>query len=107
MAKNQNIQHKTGWKKWLGYKWILNNIPFFLFLAVLAVAYIANGHSADKTIRQINDTQKEIQRLEFEYKTAKSDVMKMSREAEIVNAASKLGLKIDTVPPVRLTMESN
>ncbi len=107
MSKDQNIQSKSDWKKWLGYKWILNNIPFFLFLAVLAVGYIANGHSADKTIRQINTTEKEIQRLEFEYKTAKSDVMKVSSEAEIVNAASKLGLKIDTVPPVRLTMESN
>ncbi len=105
MDKQQDIQ-KNDWKKFIGYRWIPNNIPFFLFLAVLAVLYIANGHMADKTIRKISDTEKEIKQLQFEYKTAKSEVMASSREPEIVKAATPLGLKLDTVPPMRIKVEN-
>ena len=106
MNEQQDIQQKSDWKKYLGYRWIPNNIPFFLFLAVLAVMYIANGHMADKTIRKISDTENEIKKLQFEYKTAKSEVMASSREPEIVKAATPLGLKIDTVPPMRIKVEN-
>ena len=45
------------WKQWLNYQSIVKQVPFFLFLAVLAVLYIYNGHQADKTIRSINRTE--------------------------------------------------
>jgi hypothetical protein len=106
MNEQQDIQQKNDWKRLIGYRWIPKNIPFFLFLAVLAVLYIANGHMADKTIRKISDTEKEIKQLEFEYKTAKSEVMASSREPEIVRAATPLGLRIDTVPPMRIKVEN-
>ena len=35
---------KIEWKRLLNYQWIVRNISFFLFLAVLAVIYIYNGH---------------------------------------------------------------
>ena len=105
MSEHQEATQKSDWKKVLGYGWIPRNIPFFLFLAVLAVLYIANGHMADKTIRKIADTEKELKQLEFEYKTAKSEVMASTREPEIVKAAAPLGLKIDTVPPMRIKLE--
>ncbi len=43
-----------GWKRLLNYQSIVKQIPFFLFLGLLAVIYIYNGHYADKTIRNIN-----------------------------------------------------
>ncbi|WP_235921024.1 FtsL-like putative cell division protein [Foetidibacter luteolus] len=87
------------------YGWITRNIPFFLFLALLAVIYIANGHMADKTIRDINRTAREVKELQYEYKTLKSEVMFRSREAELVKAAEPLGLKLSTEPPVRIVLE--
>ncbi|HET9430882.1 MAG TPA: FtsL-like putative cell division protein, partial [Chitinophagaceae bacterium] len=39
----------AGWKRWLNYQSIVKQVPFFLFLAMLAVLYIYNGHYADKT----------------------------------------------------------
>ncbi len=84
------------------YHWIVDNIGFFLFLAVLAVVYIANGHTADKTIREINKTSKEIKELQFEYKTVKSELMYQTREEAIVKSAGPLGLKISTTPPARI-----
>ena len=44
-------EKKYRWKKWLNYQSIVRQVPFFVFLALLAVVYIYNGHYADKTIR--------------------------------------------------------
>ncbi len=86
-----------------GGQWITKNLNFFLFLSVLAVLYIANGHMADKTIRNINKAQNDIKELQYEYKTIKSEVMFKSQEAEMVKATEKLGLKISKDVPTRLS----
>ena len=78
-----------------------------MFLAVLAVLYIANGHYADKTIRNINTTATELKEMQYEYKTVKSEMMYKSREAEMVQAAAPLGLKISPEPPMHITLENN
>jgi len=86
----------------LSYGWILKNMGFFLFLSVLAVFYIANGHMADNRIRRINETARQLKDLQYEYKTIKSEMMFRSRESELVKAAEPLGLTLDSVPPARI-----
>ena len=91
-----------GWKRWLNYQSIVKQIPFFLFLALLAIIYIYNGHYADKTIRDINKTAKEVKELQHEYKTVKSEVMFRSKQSELAKAVEPLGLKELVVAPVVL-----
>ena len=88
--------------EYLSYGWILKNLGFFFFLSILAVAYIANGHMADNRIRRINETARQLKDLQYEYKTIKSEMMFRSRESELVKAAEPLGLKMDSVPPLRI-----
>ncbi len=83
-------------------KWLVKNIPFYFFAAVLAIIYIANGHYADKTIREINVTAKHLKEMEYEFKTVKRDVIFRSKESELAKAVEPLGLKELMVPPVRL-----
>lgn len=83
-------------------KWINANLMFFLYIALLAVIYIAYGHWTDKTLRTINNTQNQLKDLQYEYKTAKSAVMKLSEEGEVVKAASPLGLHISNDVPKRV-----
>ncbi len=68
-------ERKRERKRLFSYRWIVKNIPFFLFLSALAVVYIYNGHYADKTIRNINKVSKELKEMQYEYKTLKSEVM--------------------------------
>jgi len=102
-------KYRDGWKKWLNYQSIVTQVPFFLFLALLAVIYIYNGHYADKMIRNINITAKEVKELKYEYKTVKSEVMFRSKQSELVKAVEPLGLKELTTSPVVLpdTAEKN
>jgi hypothetical protein len=92
----------NGWKRLLNYKSIVKQLPFFLFLTVLAVLYIYNGHYADKTIRNINKTEKEVKELQYEYKTVKSEVMFRSQQSELAKAVEPLGLKEMSSTPIML-----
>jgi hypothetical protein len=90
----------------LNYQWIVMNISFFLFLAFIAILYIANGHLTDKTIRKINTTQRELKELEFEFKTLKSDLMRRSRAVEIQDKVAPYGLMVAKEMPIRLVKEN-
>ena len=111
MEEQQNIKkenkarllRKKGRRILLYNRWIVKNIPFYLFAAVLAIIYIANGHYSDKTIRKINATAKHLKEMEYEFKTVKRDVIFRSKESELAKAVEPLGLKELMAPPVRLT----
>ena len=104
MADNNTItekEQKPDWKRWLNYPSLVKQLPFFLFLTLLAVIYIYNGHHADKTIRKISQTAREVKELQYEYKNVKAEVMFLSKRSELVKAAEKLGLKEgDNAPAV-------
>lgn len=101
----EQSNNKNPLKGIFNYQWIVKNIPFFLFLSVLAVLYIANGHRADKTIRRINSTTTELKELQYTYKTLKSEVMFQSQELQIIKASEPLGLKMSKEMPQRLQGE--
>ena len=100
-----NPAPKNTLKSILNYQWIVMNISFFLFLAFLAILYIANGHLSDKTIRKINTTQKELKELQFEYKTAKAELMYRSEAAQIEKAVAPYGLVVAKEMPIRIPLE--
>ena len=90
----------SDFKKNINYSFIVKNIPFFLFLAVFAVLYIYNGHYADKLLRKIGKTEKNIKELEYEYKNLKSEVIFRSKASELARAVEPLGLKELRTAPV-------
>ena len=104
---NRERDLRIDWKRWLNYQSLVRQLPFFLFLAILAVLYIYNGHYADKTIRNINRTAREVEELQYEYKTVKSEVMFRSKQSELVKAVEPLGLKELTAAPIILNDSTN
>ena len=101
--KNQQSKLKTT----VNYKWIVKHFSFLLFLALLAVIYIANGHWADNAIREINVTAGQVKDLEYQYKNLKSLEMYRSRESQVTQAAAAMGLKPASEPPLKLEMEKS
>ena len=94
---------KTEWKKWFsGYQWVVGNIPFFLFLSLLTVLYIYNGHLSEKTIKDINRTMRELKEIQYEYKAVSSELMFRSKQSELIRAVEPMGLKPLSQPPVTL-----
>ncbi len=99
-------EQKIDFKKWLNYQWIVKNVPYFLFLSLLAIIYIANGHYADNTIRNINKTTRELKEQEYEFKTLNGKLMFQNRLSEVSKAVEPIGLKENIQQPLKLTDSS-
>jgi hypothetical protein len=98
--QDQQDNNRQDWKKLFNYRMIVKNIPFIIFLAGLAVLYIYNGHYADKLIRKISSTEKNIKELQYEYKSIKSEVIFRSKASELAKAVEPMGLKELRVAPM-------
>jgi hypothetical protein len=96
-------ESKIDFKKWFNYQWIVKNVPYFLFLSVLAIFYIANGHYADNTIRNINKTTRLLKEQEYEYKTLNGKLMFQNRLSEVAKSVEAIGLKENIQQPVKIT----
>ncbi len=88
--------------QWFNYKWVVRNIPFFLYCALLGVLYIANGHYGENTIRKINKLGKENKELTYQYKTLNGTILYQSKPSELIKSVSALGLVIPTEMPIVL-----
>ncbi len=100
--EQQSKETKSEWKRLFNYQWIVKNLPYFMFVAVLTILYIYNGHYSDNIIKDINKAGKEVKELQYEYKTMKSEVMFRSKQSELARAVEPLGLKELEVPPYML-----
>lgn len=84
----------------------LKHVPFVLFMALIAIMYIANGYYADDKIREVNRITNELKELRSEYISTKSDLMFVSKQSEVAKAAEPLGIKEPLVPPMKIEIDS-
>lgn len=84
----------------------IQHVPFILFLAFIAILYIANGYYADDKIREVNRVSNEIKELRTEYISSKSDLMFVSKQSQVALAVDTLGLKEPVVAPMKIEMDS-
>ncbi|WP_232516320.1 FtsL-like putative cell division protein [Chitinophaga caeni] len=102
---SQEEAPKKGWHLRINYRFFVQNMPFLLFLAALALVYIANSHLAEKKIRRINKLGKEVKELKWEYLNVKSKLMFQSKMSEVSKAVEPLGLKELSTPPQKIIIK--
>lgn len=87
----------------------VKQIPFLLFLVLVALIYISNTYYAEKILRKTNSVNNEIKELRSEYITTKSDLMFFSKQSEVARAADamKIGIKESVVAPKKIVVEKN
>jgi hypothetical protein len=79
-------------------------LPFILFLTVLAVLYIGNRYHAEKMVRNISETELEVKNLRAEQITTAAELMIISKPSEVsaIITEKNLGLKQSVEPPKKL-----
>lgn len=82
------------------------HVPFILFLALLATAYIAYGYYADDTIREVNKISNNLKELKSEFIYTKSELMFASKQSEVAKAAISIGLTEPITPPLKIEIDS-
>ncbi len=82
----------------------VKTMPFIFFLAGWGLVFIANSYYTERTIRDIDQVNREIKELKSEYITTKSDLMIKSGQSQVANAVSHMELEESRVAPGRITV---
>ena len=85
----------------------LKHLPFILFLALIAIFYIANGYYADDKVREVNKISNQLKELRSEYISTKSELMFASKQSEVAKSVEPLGLLEPVVPPIKIVVDSS
>ena len=86
---------------------LVNSLPFLFFLTFLGICYIANGYYAEKTIREIYKTSRDLKELRSEYITIKSDLEVLKQQSQVALTIKSMGLKESTSPPKKLVIQED
>ncbi|MCL6523332.1 MAG: hypothetical protein K6T34_01605 [Thermoflavifilum sp.] len=100
-SKNRSIRRLL-----FRHDWVVRHLPLVLYLSVLALIYIANGHRAEKKIRKLNKLEKEVQALHWKYLEAKSEMMFQSKYSEVQRAVAPWGWQASQHPPFVLLVDT-
>jgi hypothetical protein len=82
-----------------------NALPFVLYVAFLCMLYIANRHLAEKTLRDIDKTSKEVKELTWDYKSAKAELAYKSTLTRVAASTDTLGIHASIEPPQKITVK--
>lgn len=85
-------------------KIVVQQLPFLIFLCFIGIIYIGNRYHAEKVIRDISRMQEEVKNLRAEEITTASELMKISRQSEVIKLIKErgLGLEESTDPPSKI-----
>ncbi len=83
----------------IGYERIARQLPFFFFLAAIAFVYIANSYYAQSSIRKINQIDKDLNELRWNYTASQSDLENSTLESQVEKQVAPMGLKNFSSPP--------
>lgn len=84
---------------------IIGALPYIFFLTFLGLCYIANGFYAEKEVRDIVKTNKEVKDMRSEYITIKSELNYNSKQSQVASAVAPLGLKESGYPPIKIVVK--
>jgi hypothetical protein len=81
---------------------VLKNLPFLVFVAILAMLYIANTYYTEKTFKQIEKIQNDLKELRYQSISAKAKMLDVGKQTEIARKVTGLGIKGTTTPPYKI-----
>jgi len=82
----------------------LEYVPKILFVTVLVIVYIANGHYAERNARKVEKMKQEVEDLRADYITKKSEYMYQSKQSEVAKKAEAMGIFESETPPTKIVL---
>ncbi|NOR76069.1 MAG: hypothetical protein GQ525_13055 [Draconibacterium sp.] len=108
-VKSKNSKKSSGMKSFIGGtiltdSRITKQIPFLLFLTFMGLLLITNRNWSERTIRQIEVLQDELDELRSESITMSAKLMDASRPSEVAKKVEEanIGLQEPVKPPQKL-----
>lgn len=95
-SAGEQIPGNKAWNKVvdrISYFGIVKNMPYLIFLALLAILYIANNNHAIGLVREIDAKKKELKQMRWRYMDLQSRLMYQTSESQLKLKTEALGLK--------------
>jgi len=112
--KPQRRSSKKNWlyesldlSRWVHHQTVIRNLPFIFFLATIGIIYIYNAHYMEKNVREIDQIEKQLNELRWEYMTTKSQLEYLSKQSEVAKMVEPNGLKELREPPKKIVSKVN
>jgi cell division protein FtsL len=88
---------------------VIRQIPYILFLVLLAIIYIANRYHAEKVIRQLTSLRTEVKDLRAEQITTASELMNLSRPSNVEDLIQERGINLEESndPPYKIVKKKH
>lgn len=85
---------------------VIKQIPYVLFLSIVAILYIGNRYQAEKIVRETIILKNEVRELRAEAITATSELMYISKQSEVAKLVEEKGLDLKeaVVPPKKIVI---
>jgi len=83
---------------------VSRQLPYILFMALLAVFYIGNRYRYEKLVKKEKNLQVEVRNLRAESITTAAQLMFISKQSEVAKLCEKRGLELkeSVVPPRKI-----
>ncbi len=78
---------------------IVRAMPFILFITVMVIGYIANSYYAERIVRDINKTKKELKEKKAEHISVQSALISDSKQSSVAKSVESMEIKESTEPP--------
>lgn len=92
MTKESSKKKSFSFGKMFEVQLLYRNLTFLVFLTLIGIIYIANGHRAEKKVRTIQKLQGEIEKSKWRYMESNSDVGYEGLQSETEKRVEDLGL---------------
>ncbi|MDP4186529.1 MAG: FtsL-like putative cell division protein [Bacteroidota bacterium] len=88
-------------------KIVVKQLPYILFITVLAILYIANRYKSEKIVRETAKQQNMLKELRAESMTTASELMYHSRQSEVYKLLKDhhIDLKECVEPPKKIVVK--
>ena len=86
---------------------VVRQLPYILFLTLLAFIYIGNRYHAERLVRQNSRLQDEARELRAKAISTSAELMHLSKQSEVIRLIRKkgLGLEESVTPPRKIVVE--
>lgn len=87
---------------------VVRQLPYILFLTLLAFIYIGNRYHAEKLVRKNSELQDEVKELRAKAITTSAELMRLSQQSQVMKLIRKkdLGLRQSVTPPKKIVVKS-
>ena len=80
-------------------------LPFFFFISVMLLLYIANKYYAEKSYLEETLLKNELKELRAESLTTKAELVNKTKESEVAKLVENVGLEENKEPPKKIVVE--